>query len=335
VACRDAPSQFEMREAIMPPTFEKLVHDMLGGDEDKIEFLQRLCGYWLTGSTKYHLFPILWGEGGCGKSKFVNAISSVLGDYATQMMADTLFERSATTVGQYDLATFRGRRFVVAQEAESEERLKATMVKGLTGEDTLKVRLPYQEPWSLPPGAKFLMVANRRPNIDPFDSGLKRRIAIIECAPALPEKERDDDLGEKLEQEKSGILNWMFEGWAALKKSGLRVPGTIRSATDQFFYDRNELEAFLMEFTEKVPGARISKANLYKAYCSWCVLEAHEPRKEREFNRLLRTAYKLDDDRTNTTRFWKGLRLQEGIIGCLDGSEAEQFIASIERHWVC
>jgi putative DNA primase/helicase len=61
-------------------TFEKLVHDMLGGDKAKIGFLQELCGYWLTGLTKYHYFPILWGQAGCGKSKFVNAITSVLGD---------------------------------------------------------------------------------------------------------------------------------------------------------------------------------------------------------------------------------------------------------------
>jgi phage/plasmid-associated DNA primase len=62
-------------------------------------------GYWLTESTKFHYFPILVGEAATVKSTFVNAIKSVMGEYATDMMPDTLFENSANAVSQYDLAT--------------------------------------------------------------------------------------------------------------------------------------------------------------------------------------------------------------------------------------
>jgi hypothetical protein len=42
------------------------------------------------------------------------------------------------------------------------------------------------------------------------------------------------------------------------------------------------------------------------------MLECHEPRKEREYNRLLRTIKKLEEDRSNSTRFWRGIRLKDG-----------------------
>jgi putative DNA primase/helicase len=313
------------------PHFKKLIHDMLGGDEDKIAYVQKLAGYWLTGSTKYHLFPILVGDAACGKSKFVNAISAVLGDYATQMMADTLFEQSSSCVSQYDLATFRGRRFVVAQEAESQERLKATTIKALTGEDTIKVRLPYQDPWPLPPGAKFLMVANRRPNVDPFDTGLRRRIVIIECAAPLPQNERDADLGEKLAKETSGILNWMLEGWAAVKKGNLYIlPPALEKTTDQFFHDKNEIDSFFDECVEKASGLQVSVADFYDAYCKWCAMVVIEPRSQAEFARLLRTNKQLEQGRTNSKRYWKGLKVRENAGLCTDAQDhhVDQFLAS-------
>jgi len=300
------------------PTFEKLVRDMLGSDQYKIDFMQRLAGYWLTGSTKFHIFPILVGDAATGKSTFVNAIKDVLGDYATDMMPETLFESSANATAQYDLATLRGRRFVVAQEAESEQRLRASLVKALTGGDTLKVRLPYQDPWSMPPSAKFLVVANRRPNLDGLDSGLKRRVQIIECGQALPEQDRDVDLAEKLRLEKSGILNWMLRGWRDVIRSGLSAPPAVREATQQFFNDRNELSAFWEECVEKAPGAKIPLGNLYQAYCSYCAQDAIEARSQREFGQLLRTVFKVEQSRTGSTRYWKGIRLN--LSGANDAS---------------
>jgi putative DNA primase/helicase len=294
------------------PGFEKLVHDMLGGDQYKIDFMQRLAGYWLTRSTKFHIFPILVGDAATGKSTFVNAIKAVLGDYATDMMPDTLFETSANAVAQYDLATLLGRRFVVAQEAESEQRLRASAVKALTGGDTLKVRLPYQDPWSLPPSAKFLMVANRRPNLDALDSGLKRRVVIIECGEAIPEQKRDVDLAERLRCEKAGILNWLLTGWSAVKLSDLNVPTVIRKATQQFFNDRNELSAFWEECVEKTPGEKVPVGELYQAYCSYCAQEAVKARGQREFGQLLRTILKVEQCRTGSTRYWKGISLNLG-----------------------
>ncbi len=297
------------------PAFDKLVHDMLGGDQRKIDFMQRLAGYWLTGSTKYHIFPILVGDAATGKSTFVNAVKDVLGDYATDTMPETLFESSANAIAQYDLATLRGRRFVVAQEAESEQRLKAGIVKALTGGDTLKVRLPYQDPWSMPPSAKFLMVANRRPNLDALDSGLKRRVEIIECGEALPEHERDVDLAEKLRSEKSGILNWMLQGWCEVMRSGLDAPTVVLKATQEFFNDRNELSAFWEECVERAPDAKIAVGTLYEAYRTYCGQDGIEARSQREFGRLARTVFKVEQSRNGSTRYWKGIALRTDAAG--------------------
>jgi putative DNA primase/helicase len=292
------------------PVFEKLVNDMLGGNDAKIELFQRLAGYWLTGSTKFHYLPILVGDAATGKSTFVNAIKSVMGKYATDMMPDTLFESAANAVAQYDLATLRGRRLVVAQEAESNQRLRASVVKALTGGDTLKVRLPYQEPSTMLPSAKFLMVANRRPNLDALDSGLRRRVLIIECGEALSRQERDVDLASKLQPEKAGILNWMLQGWREVQRSGLDIPGVVKNATGQFFYERNELRAFWDDCVEKDPEGKVLIADLYQAYRAYCMEEGIAPRHQREFSQLLQREFNAEQGRTGSDRFWRGITLK-------------------------
>jgi putative DNA primase/helicase len=127
---------------------------------------------------------------------------------------------------------------------------------------------------------------------------------------------------EKLESEKAGILNWMIEGWLAVKESGLHVPSVIKTATDQFFNDRNELSAFFDECVDRVPDARVAVAELYATYRAWCAIEAISPRTQREFGQLLRTVHKLDQERSSSARHWRGIKLKEGPQNYLHCSTA-------------
>jgi phage/plasmid-associated DNA primase len=77
---------------------------------------------------------------------------------------------------------------------------------------------------------------------------------IIQCAPALPEKDRDADLGERLKVERPGFWNWMIEGWLALNSFGLHVPHVIQRETEQFFCDRNDLDAFFQGALRECPA---------------------------------------------------------------------------------
>jgi putative DNA primase/helicase len=158
--------------------------------------------------------------------------------------------------------------------------------------------------------AKFLMVANQRPNIDAFDSGLRRRLLIVECAQPLPEQERDADLGEKLQGEKSGILNWMLQGWCDLLEKGLRIPEAVRIATDQFFNDKNEVSAFLDECTDKAVGERVSKTDFYEAYRAFCIQDGIEPRSQKNFGQILKHQFGFEEGRVGSTRFWRGNKLK-------------------------
>ena len=68
-----------------------LPREVARGDAELIGFLQRLCGYWCTGSVREEVFVILSGPGGNGKSKFIETVRGCLGhDYATGLAMETL-----------------------------------------------------------------------------------------------------------------------------------------------------------------------------------------------------------------------------------------------------
>lgn len=63
------------------PRFLSFLDEVTGGDSSLKDFLQRMLGYCLTGSTREHALFFLYGTGANGKSVFVNTVTGILGDY--------------------------------------------------------------------------------------------------------------------------------------------------------------------------------------------------------------------------------------------------------------
>jgi putative DNA primase/helicase len=54
------------------PTSLRFLNDIMRGDTEKIEFLQRWFGYCLSGDVREQCFVVLWGDGSNGKSTLVD-----------------------------------------------------------------------------------------------------------------------------------------------------------------------------------------------------------------------------------------------------------------------
>ena len=63
------------------------------GDIHLQEYLQRLCGYCLTGVTTEQVFAFFYGTGGNGKGVFLATIQAILGDYAASAPMSTFVEQ--------------------------------------------------------------------------------------------------------------------------------------------------------------------------------------------------------------------------------------------------
>ncbi len=66
-------AQVEYDPAAKAPIWEVFLEQILP-DSSVREFVRRLAGYSLTGSTREHVLPILYGSGANGKSTFLNTL---------------------------------------------------------------------------------------------------------------------------------------------------------------------------------------------------------------------------------------------------------------------
>ena len=116
--------------------WKQFVSRVTDDDESLALFLQRMCGYILTGSTREHALFFLWGKGANGKSVFLNTISGVLGHYAKTAPIETFI---ATNSDHHptDLASLQGARLVTAVETEDGRCWAESKLKVLTGGDRI------------------------------------------------------------------------------------------------------------------------------------------------------------------------------------------------------
>src|SRR5215472_324362 len=77
-------------------------------------YLQRVCGYCMTGDTSEHALFFFYGTGANGKSVFLSTIGGIWGDYATTAPME-MFMESKEARHPTELARLMGVRLVVAQ----------------------------------------------------------------------------------------------------------------------------------------------------------------------------------------------------------------------------
>lgn len=287
-------------------------------DDDLINFVQRAVGYCLTGATTEQCLFLCYGTGANGKSTFLSALHSLLGDYSYNLPFSA-FEQNARSSISNDIAALPGRRFVIANETNESVRLNEARIKALTGGDVITCRKLYAENFEFKPVCKPWLAFNHKPFVRDDSHGFWRRVRLIPFTQTFDISSADPTLQNKLQGEIYGILNWALDGCRLWQKVGLEAPATIKAATLAYQKESDPINDF---FTDRVViegSAIVSSTELWGAYCDW-IAENKEryPLTRLEFSRRLEErgfiSSRLSGGASggNRTRIWKGLRLCNG-----------------------
>lgn len=294
------------------PLWDKFLDEVMEGDEELIEFLQRAVGYSLTGDTREQCLFFCYGQGSNGKSTFLETLRTLFGEYARQSDFST-FLSSRGEGPRNDLARMHGARLVTASEADTERGFDARIIKLLTGDDTIVARKLYEELTEFKPQHKMFLAANHKPIVKEQTEGFWRRIRLIPFMAVFTKERRDKRLAKKLVKELPGILNWALVGCKKWRKEGLLIPQSVVKATHTYRDENDILGDFLGHSCVIDPDGWTSSPELYRAFTDWWT-DTRGPRSQPIsmgwFSRLLSERPEFEARKRKHLRGWRGLILK-------------------------
>lgn len=254
--------------------WEKFLLEIMQGDKEKIQYLQKIAGLSLTGNTQEETCFILYGSTTRnGKSTFCETLIHLLGDYALTMKPETLAVKQNLDSRQAsgDVARLAGCRFCNASEPPKRMLFDTALLKSLLGRDSITARHLHQREFSFIPKFKLVINTNYLPTITDdtvFSSG---RINVISFDRHFEPHEQDKHLKDKLRSgsELSGILNWCIEGLRLYRQQGLEPPKTVQNATETYRTDSDKIGNFINECLTKT-GKNSKAKDIYEVYVEWC-----------------------------------------------------------------
>lgn len=254
------------------PRWLAFLDDVTGGDKALQRYIQRMVGYFLTGSTREQCIFFLYGSGSNGKSTFVNTIASLFGDYTKNAQAETIMrnDRGGGSGARSDLARLKGVRLTTTSEPSGGCVLDEALVKTMTGDDVITARRLYKEEFEFRPEFKILMATNYKPIIKHSDYGIWRRIRLLPFTVQIPPEKKDPQLGDKLREEKAGIFRWAVQGAIDWYREGLPPCPCIDRANEEYRLEMDKMQQFVGDCLTREPGSTLPSARLYDVYRAWC-----------------------------------------------------------------
>jgi putative DNA primase/helicase len=280
------------------------------GDTEYITGFQAMCGYTLLQDNPEQVLFILFGRGRNGKSKTIEVLAEILGDYAVNIAAESLMVHRYEGA-RSDLARMAGARMATASEGEDGARLAESMVKQLTGEYAITVRRLYENEFEFTPTAKIWLTTNHEPVIRGTDDGIWRRIWMVPFTVQIPEEKRDPGIAEKLLAEGPGILNWCLEGLQLYYANGNRLikPGKVSVATGNYRTLSDTIGYFLATECTLELGCMLSRLAFRERFEKWCEEEGIRQRiSARRVASVLKSHGIKSGGKSGAERFWDGIR---------------------------
>ena len=239
----------------------------------KIDTLQEFSGYLLLNSAKYKKALFISGPTDSGKSTFSKAVAAVIGqdnicsipiqNLDGRFQEQRLYQKKLNMVGDLGTAAFKS----------------VAMFKRTTGGDIIEAEVKGSNktikfPWT----GKHWFDANDLPDTegDADTDAFYNRLHMVTFSKQIPKDKINKNLPNELsiEQEKSGILNWMLEGLDRLEG---QQDFSDKSSIDEIrtFYKRssNTVYCFAEDRCTIVQGSAIQTGETFRLYAEYCIKE--------------------------------------------------------------
>ena len=253
------------------PRWLKYLDEVFLSDAATILFVQEAVGYAFHKSIPKAVLFFLIGDGGNGKSVFIDVISSLCGkENVCNISLNRLNDEKY-------LPELFGKMINVSGETPNARCMNTDLIKSVVAGDWVTGREVYKKPSKFKPYAKHYLGMNTLPEIDDNTHGMWRRIHVINFPRKFSETEMDVELTGKLLDELSGIFNWALEGYRRLRDQGFifSESASMRKSKKRYKQKNSSAidfaESHLPDILESEPSVPFK--DVYKGYKEFCSIE--------------------------------------------------------------
>lgn len=275
----------EYKENATCERWEEFIFEIMDGDSACIEFLQMICGLFLTSYTDEECFFLFYGIGGRnGKSTLCDTLLYLMGDYAKVANSSSITRKTGNnlTAPNEDLARLRGCRLLSITGADKELSIDTKLIKSLTKHDPITARFPYQDSFEYNPKFKIIISTNYLPRINDSRIFASNEIILLPFPVHFPLGKEDPALKAFFcePENLSGIFNWCLEGlekYMTLRHTssqGLKyyLPKKVKERIEECKQEQDFslVATFIEKNLLKDEDQNISVKEVFKAYSKWC-----------------------------------------------------------------
>lgn len=299
------------------PEWEKFLNTAMQGDQEMIDYLQRLVGYFVTASTKEQEIYYFYGSGANGKSTFLDLVKTLLGSYGVKLSSDTFMRgrNGATSLGkQSSLANLEGARLAITDETnDTDVSFDVQVLKSISGDDEITARRLRHNPRTFKATSKVVMYGNDKPHGNINDEGFWRRFRFIKFGYVVPKEDRVSDLLDQLKGELPGILNWALRGLEYWHKEGLNTPNKIIDESVDYREELDTVSEFLENNVVPAAGNIVPLVKLFEDYIDWCSNNMKVSETKQAFSKRVKRYFETNNmakpHKTKKMRGYKGIKL--------------------------
>ncbi len=257
-------TRIEYDESASCPWWEDYLAEVYANSKDSdglVRFMQELFGYTLAGGIDEQKIFIHWGGGCNGKSKVLDTLSLLGGEYASRLTCNALTKSKGAIQKEIERlgVKFEGKRVVIIDDLDTATQWNEGLIKGLTSKTLLSRRL-YEEEKDIPNRSKVHIGCNQAPSPESENYGILRRLCIIPYLRTFVQNSHMEGVIQReVAKGKSGILKWSVEGYRrVLERRGIKYPRAVETTVEEYRKEHFTLDISLetmFEIPKKADGS--------------------------------------------------------------------------------
>ncbi len=263
-------------------------------------------GFQLDGNHRYVMDGFFVTHNSNGKSKLEELFTAGFGEYTIKFPITLLTgKRAASNACSPELVKAKGKRIGYFVEPSEGERVNAGLMKEFTGGDKIYARGLNKDPIEFKPQFKLSLLCNDVPHFPPKDTGVWRRVEIVEFTSKFvdspnPENPNefpiDKQITEKIQLWKELFMAYLIDVYyVKYRAHGIHVPEEVLRFTIEYQKMFDMYSEFISNVIVEtgVESDVTTLSELYEEFKNWYLETFNNPKvpTKHEFRQYMEKTY--------------------------------------------